>query len=36
METAKRRCVEAINSLAHIEVAREAFISAAPEAKVLT
>jgi hypothetical protein len=36
LDTAKRRCVEAMNRLAHIEVAREAFISAAEEAKVLT
>jgi len=36
LDTAKRRCVEAMNRLAHIEVAREALISAAAEAKVLT
>lgn len=35
LETAKRRCVEAMNHLAHIESAREAFIAAAAEAGVL-
>ncbi|KQV83483.1 hypothetical protein ASC90_20770 [Rhizobium sp. Root1220] len=34
-EVARRRCVEAINQLEHPETAREAFIAAADEAKVL-
>jgi hypothetical protein len=34
-EAARRRCVEAINHLGHPEGAREAFIAAAAEAKVL-
>ncbi|MBX4864130.1 DUF982 domain-containing protein [Rhizobium bangladeshense] len=35
LDAAKHRCVEVMNSLTHIEVARKAFISAAAEAKVL-
>ncbi|NLS03598.1 DUF982 domain-containing protein [Rhizobium sp. P32RR-XVIII] len=35
LDAAKRRCVEAMNHMAHIEVAREAFICAAAEAHVL-
>jgi hypothetical protein len=35
LDAAKRRCVEAMNHMAHIENAREAFIAAAAEAHVL-
>ncbi|WP_342354145.1 DUF982 domain-containing protein [Rhizobium grahamii] len=34
-EAARRRCIEAVNNLRHPEIAREAFIAAAAEAKVL-
>jgi alcohol dehydrogenase class IV len=34
-EAARRRCVEAMNHLGHIEAAREAFIAAAAEAGIL-
>ncbi|MBB3316870.1 MULTISPECIES: DUF982 domain-containing protein [unclassified Rhizobium] len=35
LEAAKRRCVEAMNYLAHLEASRDAFVAAAVEAKVL-
>jgi hypothetical protein len=35
LDAAKRRCVEAINHLEHVEASREAFIAAAAEAEVL-
>ncbi|CCM76063.1 DUF982 domain-containing protein [Rhizobium mesoamericanum] len=35
LEAAKRRCVEAMNYLAHMEAARDAFVAAAAEAEVL-